>query len=52
MSEEKGFFSKKQFLELPKFFKQYSNKKEKKEAIQKAATLWNVGKVLSSEPGE
>lgn len=30
----------------------YSSRKEKKEAIQKAATLWNVGKVLSSEPGE
>lgn len=30
----------------------YENKKEKAQAAKKAATLWNMGKVLSSEPGE
>lgn len=31
---------------------QFSSKKDKKEAVKKAVSLWNVGKVLSSEPGE
>lgn len=30
----------------------FKNAKEKDEAMQKAAHLWNIGKVLSSEPGE
>lgn len=30
----------------------YKSEKERKEAIEKAAHLWNIGKVLSSEPGE
>lgn len=30
----------------------YKCDEDKKSAIQKAATLWNVGKVIKMEPGE
>jgi len=30
----------------------FKNEEEKDEAIEKAVHLWNIGKVLSSEPGE
>lgn len=31
---------------------EYSNDTEKKEAERKVAHLWNIGKVIKSEPGE
>ena len=33
-------------------FVEYSNEKEKMEAEQKVATLWNIGKVIRSDGGE
>lgn len=30
----------------------YSNEEEKKEAERKVAMLWNIGKVIKSNPGE
>ena len=30
----------------------YNTKDEKKEAVKKCATLWNLGKVIKMEPGE
>ena len=33
-------------------FVEYSNEKEKMEAEQKVATLWNIGKVIRSDVGE
>ena len=31
---------------------EYRTDEEKKTALEKAATLWNVGKVIKMEPGE
>ena len=31
---------------------EYRTDEEKKTVLQKAATLWNVGKVIKMEPGE
>ena len=31
---------------------EYKSEKDKLPALQKAATLWNVGKVIKMEPGE
>lgn len=33
-------------------FVEYANDKEKQEAEQKVATLWNIGKVIRSDVGE
>ena len=33
-------------------FVEYANEKEKREAEQKVATLWNIGKVIRSDVGE
>ena len=33
-------------------FVEYANEKEKREAEQKVATLWNIGKVVRSDVGE
>ena len=33
-------------------FVEYTNDKEKQEAEQKVATLWNIGKVIRSDVGE
>ena len=33
-------------------FVEYSNEKERQEAEQKVATLWNIGKVIRSDVGE
>lgn len=31
---------------------EYDNEEQKKEAERKVAHLWNIGKVIKSEPGE
>ncbi len=33
-------------------FVEYSNEQEREEAQQKVARLWNMGKVIKSDPGE